>query len=713
MDPSVLFIHPYNHMEPEAVPIGSVGLVNLLPGKALGRYASEVTPDEIRAARVILIDVHWFFPLAILDGMLAAIRRINPGVKVIVGGIASSFYREVFFERYPADYVIAGDVELSLPPLVAHLLAGEAPPPLPNVWTSNGPLVAPRDGVLPARIDAQGFDDVDWLTIDWFPAYREIMLAHHALYRSQIGEAAPLCYPYLPVTRGCRRACEFCYGAYHEQVFGRGIRMRSPEALLRDLARISADPDLRFVSILFADEGLMAPYAPFLADKRFPLDAFLYFCGNADPEVVAQVRSGFAGAVNFSVIQPSDLAPLPSDPPKAEQRAAFAALVKRFEQMDRTGVVFYHIHEPPEPEAAAHDKPGSPIKPDSGTDWAVIRPNSFDLKESYGLREQLLDVVAAGRCASSLHVVRLLVPTLRPVLDVALYRDVYRERDGGDPLATRVLATYARGLREKRVYGFEGVRLGLRRADRAGWARPGAAVEGACSWTLGLNGFGWEATLEVDESGPLAVAPCPTILAWGDEPIDLATWPKAIVPAVAIPRGPRRTVRVGGATEGARLVLWVEDGGARTEHRLEHGIGLIEAEAATTQKHVPGRVVSPDADRRIWADRSLPVRIVEELRARPAESLTPALALTYYNITPTCLELELRGEDGLEVAVVVFPREPGMRYLGSPAFAFAYRVAAGTADLGPFQRAFTEALRRAEQRVRDAVEARRRVTVAR
>ncbi len=338
IDSRVLFLHPYNHMEGDAVPVGAVGLVNLLPGKALGRFASEVTLDELRAARVVLIDVHWFFPLGILEGLVRAIRSANPRVKVVVGGLASAFYAEIFFERYAVDFVTTGDVEPVFPTLIGHLLADEEPPPLPGVWAASAPGRPPPPG---DRIRAAEFDAIDWLTIDWFPSYRDAMYAIHATYRSQLGDSVPLSYPYLLVTRGCRRACSFCYGAYHERVFGRGIRMRDPEILLRDLRAIEADPGLSFVSILFTDEGLMAPYAPILAGKQLKLDAFLYFCGNADPEVLEQVRSGFAGAVSFSIVQAPDLAPLASDPAPEVQAERLRALVERIDGMARTGARIY------------------------------------------------------------------------------------------------------------------------------------------------------------------------------------------------------------------------------------------------------------------------------------------------------------------------------------------------------------------------------------
>ncbi len=88
----VLFIHPTNHIHPRIIPVGSIAAANGIDGEVLGRYASEVTADEISNARVILLDVHWFLPMGILGGLVRAIRRIKEDASLIVGGLAAAFY---------------------------------------------------------------------------------------------------------------------------------------------------------------------------------------------------------------------------------------------------------------------------------------------------------------------------------------------------------------------------------------------------------------------------------------------------------------------------------------------------------------------------------------------------------------------------------------------------------------------------------------------
>jgi len=87
----VLYIHPHNHVSLDSIAAGTVAAINSLPGRALGRYAEEVSPEEVAVAKVVLMDVHYIFPLGILEGLLAALRRINPRARVVLGGITAAF----------------------------------------------------------------------------------------------------------------------------------------------------------------------------------------------------------------------------------------------------------------------------------------------------------------------------------------------------------------------------------------------------------------------------------------------------------------------------------------------------------------------------------------------------------------------------------------------------------------------------------------------
>jgi len=234
----VLYIHPHNHVSLDSIAAGTVAAINSLPGRALGRYAEEVSPEEVAVAKVVLMDVHYIFPLGILEGLLAALRRINPRARVVLGGITAAFYAPEIVERFGVDYVVGGDAGVTLPVLVEHLLSGRQPPALTDVWR--------RGGEAPPRERSAGtkmLDRSDWLTIDWFPTFHQRVLRTHQRYRDLQGGGEDLerfriranSYPVLIPVRGCLRRCDQCFGTYQDAVFGKGVAVCSPQKVMGDL----------------------------------------------------------------------------------------------------------------------------------------------------------------------------------------------------------------------------------------------------------------------------------------------------------------------------------------------------------------------------------------------------------------------------------------------------------------------------------------------
>ena len=59
----LLYIHPYGHVIDDFVPTGAVNLINRVSVDKIGRHAHEVTDDDIAAARVAALDLHWCFSI--------------------------------------------------------------------------------------------------------------------------------------------------------------------------------------------------------------------------------------------------------------------------------------------------------------------------------------------------------------------------------------------------------------------------------------------------------------------------------------------------------------------------------------------------------------------------------------------------------------------------------------------------------------------------
>lgn len=393
----MLFVHPYNHLMPQVIPVGSIGAVNLLPKRATGRYAHEVTRNDLEKARVILLDLHWFFALPAIEPMIAEYRRVAPQAKIVAGGLTASFYHEIIFDRIDFDYVLIGDVEVSFRTLMDHLLDNELPPSLANVCSQSERR--PRQERASNRL----FNELDWVTIDWFPTLHKEALALHSR-RNERHRDWGHAYPLLPLRRGCARKCEFCYGAFQDEVFGEQVLHRSPERLVEDLSRIQA-LGLSFVTLFFGDAAHMGRYLKTLSGRRFSLDAFVFLCGVPDLTVLQGLRDTFDGRVVYSVIQPSDLRGLPRNDTLEGQSEALSELLGRVQSDQRDGAIVWHTSEP-EPSAVMARERCSRVFTSSGVDWNATRPNAQRLGEQHDLKTQLIEVETAARHASVALLVR-------------------------------------------------------------------------------------------------------------------------------------------------------------------------------------------------------------------------------------------------------------------------------------------------------------------
>lgn len=685
MAPPVLYLHPYNHPNFEVIPAGAIAAVNTLRGPVLGRYAHEVTADELTAARVVLLDVHWFFPLAILDDLLGAIRRARPEVPIVVGGITAAFYGDAFLRRFGVDYLLTGDVEASLPPLVASLLDGHTPPPLPGVATQGHPG-APAQRLSPAE-----FDGLDWLTIDWFPTLQRQVAKRHAAAKSYPPFPSSPHYPVLMATRGCVRRCSYCHGGYHDRVFGAGLLARSPEGLRRDLLRLSEDPALRYVTIYFGDASSVEHYAPAFSDVSLDLDGFLFFCGVASCEALDTIRSGFAGRAAYSIIQPADLAKTPQTPagPCLENAAPgnFHRMLAHLARREDP-VAIYHVGAP---DAGAADmaRSATNLSLVTAQDWEIRRPDAARLDADGGPAAQLEGLVEASRSLACAQLLVALVPALlnrgwpEHIELTNLERKAART---DDPFLQRALGLLAAQVTERGLFGFDELRLGWAVGDlpeptAAGWATVIEQRSGDCTWRGDLPGLCWEGELTLEAGEAPALAPLPVVWAQG-ESLALHQWPLTTLPALRVASGPRRRVKLGGRQQGNGLTLWIEDGPERVEHfvpSVDRGPCSPPPPAAERHKAEP-RKAEPRGDRSWLDDNDLvgwpgPAHrraLLERLEDR--EGWDPGAGWRLATVLPEDSHIRVRlqrpPDQPLELAVL--PRQPGRRFISTHHYCVAY-----------------------------------------
>jgi|GEM_PF-3631531 len=580
-DPRVLYVHPYGHESPETLPAGAIAVANCLERPPLGLFAEEVERAHVERAEIVLLDVHWFLPLAALRGLVADLRRLRPGLTVVLGGITSAFFAEQVLAEGSADYVMTGDTEVSVAELVARTLRGERALDLPNAWRAGAP--PPRR----VRLPRAAFDRLDWLTIDWFPTFARLVDRHHQRYRehgARLGAFDRFAwqstwFPYLPLVRGCLRACSHCCGSYAGPVLGRGLRSRSATGLARDLRRLEAE-GRTFVNLYANDARFLRVYGEALGEafraRPLAMDALVFFCGTPDERALEGLRAAFAGEVCLNVVHPFDLEPRHGEPPRDAQEVAFLDGLERMSRLARTSTVVFRLHTEPEPALVRIAEAAPNLRLRSGRDWVVDVPDVRAVQAGTTAAEHFADIRAGSRRFLISLLLGTLVPelsrTMSRRLDLDATHDDWR-RHGFDTLEQALLAEYARRVCLDRAHGFVDVLLEWRRGEleaslAAGWARPGAALAGHVAWDGTLTGLGWEGSVAVAAGEALAVAPVPTVSLRDGSRVDLGTWERARVPAVRVASGPAREVRLGGRRDARGLALWLEDRGRRTELRL-------------------------------------------------------------------------------------------------------------------------------------------------
>ena len=293
----VLYVHPSGHLNDLVVPAGALSCLNAVAPPKLGRYAFEVADDDIRAAAVVAIDVHWALALPGCERLVAHVRRLRPEVPIVIGGITAGCFAGELLARYPVDYVVQGDSERPFARLVEALRRGEAPVDLPNVHVRGRP--PPRL----ERMSPADFDATDCVSADWFPTYEK----HTNWTAAAFSQGRTI-----PVLRGCPFKCPECYGSY-AQTWGRGYQVRSPERLaalvgwcarrgVRNLRLFVGKPPERTLGRLLAGLARAGPF-------RFETAVGLFLCTAPSRAELRQLEATFEAPVALSMIPPGEHVP--------------------------------------------------------------------------------------------------------------------------------------------------------------------------------------------------------------------------------------------------------------------------------------------------------------------------------------------------------------------------------------------------------------------
>jgi hypothetical protein len=272
----------------EIIPISVPALVRRLKVPVLGRFHYEVRPAEVRDAKIVIMDIHWYLSLPGAIEMASKLKEMNPAIHIVAGGITASLFAKEIVSHSAIDYVIRGDAEIPLEKLVEALLEGRDVRDVPNL--AHADFETPWTYTITDEI----LYSLEFNDVDFFPTLKKNLARMH----NRPGNRSFSAHPYVMAFRGCPLQCMECIGTPKAQkaFFNRGVIFRSAEKLRRDLEKIDADPAYRYVNVIHDFVCLMdESYWSRVLDRTYDLKLYYSFAGLPTAEGLEALMGSFTG----------------------------------------------------------------------------------------------------------------------------------------------------------------------------------------------------------------------------------------------------------------------------------------------------------------------------------------------------------------------------------------------------------------------------------
>jgi len=205
----VLYIHPYFHYDYRSIPYGLIGIMNSLNCSKIGKYYFEVKVEDIKSSKIIMMDAHWLYVIGFLEEYIKLLKKINPDVKIIIGGITANTYKD-FLIKWGADFVVLGDSTIPTKSLVKSLLENRTKEyikyNIPNIYSELG------QSPITYYLNSDDFGKINYIDIDWFPRYQKFV-RHFQKEREIEFDRQVFMFPHIFFYKGCIYDCENCDGS--------------------------------------------------------------------------------------------------------------------------------------------------------------------------------------------------------------------------------------------------------------------------------------------------------------------------------------------------------------------------------------------------------------------------------------------------------------------------------------------------------------------
>lgn len=166
---------------------------------------------------IVGMDLHWWVHSAGVVETARLIKEIQPEIKIVLGGITSSFFADEILEKYQCiDYVMVGECDQAIVRMVSELMKDHPNKSLiSNLTYRDGKVIVNNPVQLPSieeKLEITRYD----LLIDSPMVNKDRAL--------------------IPITRGCTQNCRYCGSS--KESFGRNMKrekmcMITPSTLVR------------------------------------------------------------------------------------------------------------------------------------------------------------------------------------------------------------------------------------------------------------------------------------------------------------------------------------------------------------------------------------------------------------------------------------------------------------------------------------------------
>lgn len=227
----------------QRIPVGMLSLAACIKDKC-STVIFDPDPTDQQLCEIIqwnpdLVGIGFMTQTRVRARQIYGVLKKNlPRATFVLGGVGPSVEKEAIFEDFQPDALLVGEGEKTLEKVVDGVPFDD----IPGLYRPGFPF-------LPAEI-YQNLDDIPLPAYECMPDFKKYLCPPGGI-RGQWFDCGT---PMIMTGRGCPFACTFCSSCL---IFGRHVRRRSPESVLKELRRLHDEYQIN--SVYFFDDTFTAP----------------------------------------------------------------------------------------------------------------------------------------------------------------------------------------------------------------------------------------------------------------------------------------------------------------------------------------------------------------------------------------------------------------------------------------------------------------------